>query len=400
MEESDLNLNLLGKNAQKSELEVQQDEVNMAAVDNIIAYSPQALKDVIRAYEHENRDMFSDQLPRSILLLGDPGVGKSTLARGIAIKAKLPYHFIECSLIGNEYKNSGTKNLERIFDPILKSNRQEAVILDEINALTDKHGNEHDADKNMATALWQIMDRIKNKKKFTPIIATANSNDKMPEPLKDRFATTMFSISLPDKKMRASIAQYYLGQAQVAYKQSILSHIAGKTNYSSGRFIEDACKKIIFNAKLRILNTNNTLTITKADVDKAFVDINSSLQVGGYVKHSEAYKRIKKIGAVIAPYILPSIGLFLQVYSLHKQSLQSTENLDVAKKGLALSEKGFKLSKKSLDVSKQSADISQKSYENQPHKASSYIATGTGVVSLVVTVGKIMYDTNGNCTIQ
>jgi SpoVK/Ycf46/Vps4 family AAA+-type ATPase len=329
----EINLKALDEEMQKIDLETQSAEVNMQAVEHIISNSPLALKEIIKAYE--KRHTFRGELPKAILLLGAPGVGKSTLARGIAVKAKLPCRFIQCSLIADQYKNSGTKNLERIFEPIFNSDREEIIILDEINALTDKHGNEYDNDKNMAMALWQIMDRLKNKKQFTLIIATANFNDNMPEPLKDRFATTMFNIPLPDNHMRMRIAQHYLDQARIHYDKTILKLIASNSRYSSGRFIEDVCKKIIFKAVFRSLDTNNRVTITKVDAQAAIFDVQKSMEVGGYTQHSEFYSRIKQLAGPAVPYLFPSIGLLLHIY----QIIQTRESLSISRGGMAVSKR-------------------------------------------------------------
>jgi AAA+ superfamily predicted ATPase len=171
---------------------------------------------------------FHKRFPRRSLLLGKPGVGKSTLPSLIASKYEYELQFIDCSLLATEYKNSGCQNLAKLFIPLIDDNKRKIVVLDEFNVITDKESNSNDGDRDMPKALWSLLDKLID----TPhkIIATANAVKKLPAPIVSRFGNAAFDIPLPSLKTRRKIVEYYLEKNNYQIPNQYVQFIA-KNNY-------------------------------------------------------------------------------------------------------------------------------------------------------------------------
>ncbi len=197
------------------------------------------------------------------LLIGPPGSGKSSLARVIAYKCKREYLFLKASSLGNEYRNSSVKIIDKIFDPLLKSKISVAIILDEINSFTKQFGNENDTDRGVEH-LWTKLDEC-NQNPELMIIATANSTKQIPFTIKDRFSGSIFYIPLPDDNVRARFFVNYFSD-YATFEQRHLQSLVERTDSFSFRELEKlflaAKNKAIFRKK-----DDNKLIITEYDIE-------------------------------------------------------------------------------------------------------------------------------------
>lgn len=312
--------------------ETEEAGLDMQAVDHIIASCPDRLKKIITMVENKVTLHKSQKI---IVLRGKTGVRKTELARGIAKKACIPYQFIECPLIADEYENSGVKNLFHLFEPILKDNKEEAIILDEFTTITDKQHFDH-PDRDMVPAFWQIMNDFKKKKQFTLLILT--TANQLPDHLINKFPESIFTLPLPDKTMRIKIAKHYLDKSNVIYDRTIIDTIAYKTGNFSGRIIEDLCDTIISNAEYRALKVNTDhdtqLIINNTDMNNAFDSLNKSLKILNYHQHSDFYSRLKQLGkTILSPTSLIVFGLGLSIYNCYKNQ-EKISMLHIAEENL------------------------------------------------------------------
>jgi AAA+ superfamily predicted ATPase len=147
------------------------------------------------------------RLPTYILLEGPSGFGKSTLAKLIACTAKPKAYFIKGSAFADEYKNSGSHNLRKLFSTLFQLGEQVAVVIDELGALTDR-AQEH-IDQDMIKEFWMILDESAQKKNVL-IVATINELDTLPATLKTRFKGRSYSVESPSRALRIRIVNYHL----------------------------------------------------------------------------------------------------------------------------------------------------------------------------------------------
>ncbi len=103
----------------------------------VIKNAPEEIKQLIANLKHPSTNQ--QIIPRRLLLLGPPGVGKTTLAKAIAKEIGRPYYFIEAPFLLDEYKNSGIQNLLQEIKPILQRGKPCVIIIDELTELTDQY---------------------------------------------------------------------------------------------------------------------------------------------------------------------------------------------------------------------------------------------------------------------
>lgn len=147
----------------------------------------------------------------SVLFVGSSGCGKSTLAKYIPQKYGWNCFFVKSSIIADQFKASGSQNLSVMFRSFLDSKSPTVLVMDELDMVTDKGKNENDTDSDMMGTLWMFLDDCKQNKNIL-FVATTNNYDKLPDPLKTRFARGLHKFKDPSFVERKDIIKYHLGK--------------------------------------------------------------------------------------------------------------------------------------------------------------------------------------------
>ena len=179
--------------------------------DTIIGY--ESIKNELYKISHILRDTNTYtnkgiQLPSGLLLLGDPGVGKTSMANAL-IKASERKTYV-CKK--DKVKGTFTSYIKSTFTRAINSGQPCIILLDDL----DKFANddyEH-CDSEEFVVVQSCMDSVKNKDIF--IIATVNDIDKLPMSLyrAGRFDTHIF-VENPTAEDAEAIVKYYLSNKNV-----------------------------------------------------------------------------------------------------------------------------------------------------------------------------------------
>ncbi|WP_304543546.1 AAA family ATPase [Sulfurimonas microaerophilic] len=155
---------------------------------------------------------FGARLPRGVLLVGPPGVGKTMIAKAVANAAGVPFYYQSGASFVQIYVGMGAKRVHELF-AAAKKNAPSIIFIDEIDAVGKKRdGQRNDEREATLNQLLTEMDGFEASSSVIVIAATNNIGVLDPALLRaGRFDRRVF-VELPTKRERASILEKYLSK--------------------------------------------------------------------------------------------------------------------------------------------------------------------------------------------
>jgi len=153
---------------------------------------------------------FGARMPRGVLLIGPPGVGKTMIAKAVANAAGVPFYYQSGASFVQIYVGMGAKRVHELF-AAAKNNSPSIIFIDEIDAVGKKRdGQRNDEREATLNQLLTEMDGFENSSGVI-VIAATNKIDVLDSALlrAGRFDRRVF-VELPTKRERASILTKYL----------------------------------------------------------------------------------------------------------------------------------------------------------------------------------------------
>ena len=153
---------------------------------------------------------FGARMPRGVLLVGPPGVGKTMIAKAVANAAGVPFYYQSGASFVQIYVGMGAKRVHELF-MAAKNNTPSIIFIDEIDAVGKKRdGNRSDEREATLNQLLTEMDGFEGSSGVI-VIAATNKIEVLDSALlrAGRFDRRVF-VELPTKKERASILSKYL----------------------------------------------------------------------------------------------------------------------------------------------------------------------------------------------
>ena len=149
-------------------------------------------------------------LPKGVLLVGPPGVGKTMIAKAVAGEASVPFFYQSGATFVQIYVGLGAKRVKELFSQA-KANAPSIIFIDEIDAVGRARGGmRNDERESTLNQLLTEMDGFEDSSGVI-VIAATNKIDIIDEALlrSGRFDRRIF-ISLPDKNDRLEILKAYM----------------------------------------------------------------------------------------------------------------------------------------------------------------------------------------------
>ena len=243
------------------------------------------------------------KIPRGVLLAGDPGTGKTLMARAVAGEANVPFFSISGSEFAEMFVGVGASRVRDLFSKA-KKNAPSIIFIDEIDAVAHKRDARGGAGREDEQTLNQIlveMDGFDNDSGVI-VIAATNRVDMLDKALlrPGRFDRHV-NVTLPERKDRVEILKVHFKNKPVDEKVSI-DALAAKTAGSSGADLANIANEAAITAA-RLWHDK----ITNKDVTEAFERIAIGPERKSKVMSEEERKitAYHEAGHAVVGHVLP-----------------------------------------------------------------------------------------------
>ncbi len=153
------------------------------------------------------------RVPRGVLLIGDPGCGKTLLAKAVAGEAEVPFFSISGSDFVEMFVGVGASRVRDLFKQA-KDSAPCIIFLDEIDAVGRRRGNGmssggHDEREQTLNAILVEMDGFETSDQVIVVAATNRSDVLDPALTRPGRFDRQIHVSLPDVAGRAEILKVH-----------------------------------------------------------------------------------------------------------------------------------------------------------------------------------------------
>ncbi|MBD5388947.1 ATP-dependent zinc metalloprotease FtsH, partial [bacterium] len=216
----------------------------------------------------KNKDKFKDmgaRVPRGVLLSGNPGTGKTLLARAIAGEANVPFFAASGSDFSGIIVGLGVAKIKEIFD-VARRNAPCIMFIDEIDAIGQRRSAHSFNDQDREQTLNQLlieMDGFANDTGIIVIGATNRPDMLDPALLRPGRFDRQVYIDLPDLAGRREILDLYVKRVKVSDDVNLQDLARGTTGFS-GADLEN-----LLNEAALLAVRNGRAAIAPEDVEEA-----------------------------------------------------------------------------------------------------------------------------------
>ena len=221
------------------------------------------------------------RIPKGVLLVGQPGTGKTLLAKAVAGEANVPFNFISGSDFVELFVGVGASRVRDMFKQA-KANAPCLIFIDEIDAVGRQRGTGlgggHDEREQTLNQLLTEMDGFGANEGIIVIAATNRADVLDPALLRPGRFDRQVTVGLPDVREREDILTVH-AKNKVLAPSVQLNAIAKRTPGFSGADLEN-----LLNEAALLAVRRNKNSITMAEIDEA-----TDRVIGGPAKTSRKY---------------------------------------------------------------------------------------------------------------
>jgi len=228
----------------------------------------QDLEEVVDFLKHPKKyEALGAKIPKGVLLVGNPGTGKTMLARAVAGEANVPFFSISGSEFVEMFVGVGASRVRDLFAKA-KKNAPAIIFIDEIDAVGRRRGSGmgggHDEREQTLNQILVEMDGFETGTNVIVLAATNRADVLDPALLRPGRFDRRTNITLPERKDREAILNVHFKNKPTEDDVN-LDTLAAKTAGSSGADLAN-----IANEAAIIAARRSAKKISNADITEAF----------------------------------------------------------------------------------------------------------------------------------
>ncbi len=228
----------------------------------------QDLEEVVDFLKHPKKYQdLGAKIPKGVLLVGNPGTGKTMLARAVAGEANVPFFSISGSEFVEMFVGVGASRVRDLFSKA-KKNSPAIIFIDEIDAVGRKRGSGmgggHDEREQTLNQILVEMDGFETGTNVIVLAATNRADVLDPALLRPGRFDRRTNILLPERRDREAILKVHFKNKPTDDTVN-LDKLAAKTAGSSGADLAN-----IANEAAIIAARRDSKKISGADLTEAF----------------------------------------------------------------------------------------------------------------------------------
>ena len=264
------------------------------------------LEEIVDFLKHPNQfNALGARIPKGVLLVGQPGTGKTLLARAVAGEAGVPFFSISGSDFVEMFVGVGASRVRDLFGEA-KKNAPSIVFIDEIDAV-GRHrgaglGGGHDEREQTLNQLLVEMDGFGNNTGIIVMAATNRPDILDPALLRPGRFDRQITIGSPDIEGREAILKIHTKNKPLA-PDTDLSVIAKSTAGFTGAELENLVNEAALLAARR-----KKRAITMAEIEEATIKVVAGPEKRSH-KTSEKDRRLTayhEAGHAVVTYFCPT----------------------------------------------------------------------------------------------
>ena len=265
----------------------------------------QDLREVVDFLKHPKK--YKDlgaKIPKGVLLVGNPGTGKTMLARAVAGEAGVPFFSISGSEFVEMFVGVGASRVRDLFSKA-KKNAPCIIFIDEIDAVGRKRGSGmgggHDEREQTLNQILVEMDGFDGETNVIVLAATNRADVLDPALLRPGRFDRRVTITLPERKDREAILKVHF-KKKPTDETVDLDKLAAKTAGSSGADLANMANEAAIIAARR-----NKKKISNDELTEAFerVAIGPERKTKIMNDHEKELTAYHEAGHAIVGHVLP-----------------------------------------------------------------------------------------------